>query len=89
MKQSLRVGFYTLFQSDSENVYEQWSDNEEANENVDDDAERNAKMAQMSDEEKSLVNRKKELERIHLKREKYMRDKKVNINYDSYNFVQF
>lgn len=61
-------------------MYEQWSDNEEENENNDEDPERGAKMAQMSDEEKSLVHRKKELERIHQKREKYMRDKKVNAN---------
>lgn len=68
-----------MFQSDIENIDERWSETEEETKDNNDETARTHKDSTSTIEEKGLLYRKKELERIHQKREKYMRDNKVDI----------
>lgn len=64
-----------------------WSESE--NEKKDEEEEQECSYKENAEgiDEKSLLYRKKELERIHLKREKYIRDKKVNISEHKLNYI--
>lgn len=68
--------WWSLLQSDNENTEERWSDPEDENEDTI-DTELVNRDSVSSIDDKDLLHRKKELERIQQKREKYMRDKKV------------